>query len=201
MQIEDQLDVLLMLPDEHQTKAYFSTVGLTLTRIIDPSEDSGERWLLSKPNGDIYWLQHTSCCVTLAELWQRWWHQFQTSQWHRHCGMLFAERWAQASPKEQQQIDHWMDRLGYLPWSKRRNCWPWTSAYATSAKGFIYLDGWPWVDAPKRDAAMPDPVMWMHEVRLPMLVDTHDPVAFIQKLREEVARIAAHSEESEGAFY
>lgn len=188
----------VVVPDERQTKAYFRGVGLTLDRVADATEDSGERWLLSKPNGNIYWLQYASCAPTLAELWKRWWRQFQTSQWHRRCATLFAERRAQASIEERKEIDAWMDALGYLPWAQRRECWPWTAAYATSSHGLIYLDGWPWVEAPARDAAMPDPVTWMHEVRLPMLIDTQDPVEFVLSLRDAVARIEGQADESRG---
>lgn len=189
MQIEHNNSAKPSVPDESQTRAYFSAVGLTLDRIVDATEDSGERWLLSKANGKIYWLQYASCAPTLKELWQRWWHQFQTSQWHRRCAALFAERRAQASLEERQEIDDWMDRLGYLPWTQRRECWPWTAAYATSPNTFIYLAGWPWTDAPKRDDPMPDPATWMHEAQLPMLIHTHDPVAFVLSLRDAVARI------------
>lgn len=189
MKIEDQLNAPLTLPDELQTEAYFSTVGLTLTRIIAASEDRGERWLLSKPNGNIYWLACASCAPTLKELWQRWWHQFQTEQWHRGCATLFAERRARASPKERKEIDDWMDRLGHLPWAKRRECWPWTAAYAARKNGPIDLYGWPWVDAPKRDAAMPDPATWMHVAQLPMMIDAEDPVEFVLSLRYAVAQI------------
>lgn len=172
------------IPGEAETREYFQSVGLTLIRLPDQAEESGERWSLHMANGNIHWQQGMSCAPTLSQVWQRWWHRHQKALWLRRCALLFCERQAEAPFEEAREIEEWMKRLGYLPWLERRECWPWTSAYATCPGGGIRLVGWPWLDAPKPGDPMPDPGTWMRAAEAPGLTDTKNPQAFFEDLRQ-----------------